>query len=87
MNFTYDHEPTIRETVLQAMGFASVCWTRIENAGTFDAGLASEAGRETIEAISAIVTFELSRMLDPTNTAKEWNDAIEAAMARMEVLA
>lgn len=86
MKFQYDDQPTIQETVLQAMGFASVCWTTPENAGTFESRLAADAGEAAIAAVRHIITFELSRLLDNTGTAKEWNAAIETAMTRIEDL-
>lgn len=86
MRFQYDAEPTLRETVFQAMGFASVCWSKIENAGVFDSTMARDAGQEALEAIRSIITFELSRMLDGTDTAKEWNAAIEAAIDKVDAL-
>ena len=86
MRFQYDAEPTLRETVFQAMGFASVCWTNVENAGEFQPDLCGKAGNEALVAIRSIITFELSRMLDSTSTAKEWNAAIEAAMDKVDLL-
>ena len=86
MRFTYDNQPTIHETVFQAMGFASVCWDKIENAGVFQGVLAETAGTEAITAIRAIVTYELSRLLDASGEATDWNEAIEAALVAMEKL-
>ena len=86
MKFQYDAEPTLHETIGQAMGYASMCWSRVENAGVFDSTLCRQGAWNTIEAVRDIVASELTRLLDSTGTAKEWNDAIETALVKIEAL-
>lgn len=87
MRFNYADEPTISEAITQAIGYGSVCWSDVAGAGEFDSGRASVAADAAIAEVRHIVTFELSKLLDPVNVAEEWNNAIEQAIRTVEDLA
>ena len=84
MRFRYSAEPTLREALTQAMGFASVCWSDVAGAGEFDARRASDAADSVIQEAKDLVTFSLTRLLDQRGEAKEWNEAIEEAIRTVE---
>lgn len=84
MRFQYDAEPTLHETILQVIGYGSICWTDVSEAGQFQAGKAARAGEAAIQAVRDAVTLQLSGLLDVTGTATDWNDAIEAAIRVVE---
>lgn len=84
MRFQYSAEPTLREAITQSIGYASVCWTDVTNAGVFDSCRASDAADSTIKEVQDLITFSLSRLLDRKGEAKEWNEAIEQALLVVE---
>lgn len=86
MKFQYDGEPTLHETVLQAVGYGSICWTDVAGAGTFEAGKAARAGEDAVQHIRDAVTLRLAKLLDGKGEAQQWNEAIEEALRTVEAM-
>jgi hypothetical protein len=47
------HDQVFRSLIFQALGAASMCWTTIEGAGTFDSERAVFIGEELIKELGA----------------------------------
>ena len=84
MKFLYDDQPTIHETVLQAVGYGSGCWSDVDKAGTFQAEKAARAGEAAVEQVRDAITARLALLLDGDGVAQEWNAAIEQAITVVE---
>lgn len=83
--YPYD-KPTVVRAITQAVGAASMCWERTDQAGEFDIESALAISAATSAEVRRVITFELSRLLDREGVAEEWNYAIETAMRMVEEL-
>lgn len=86
MRFNYTADPNVRSALTQAIAYGSVCWSDVGGAGTFDSASASAAVDTTLAELKHLITFELSKLLDQTGEARDWNDAIETAINAIENL-
>lgn len=87
MQFNYsDDTPSISAAVTQAVGFGSVCWTNLADAGAFQSGVAAGACDAAVQEIRDIVTTQLATLFDREGQAREWNAAIEQAISTVEGL-
>lgn len=78
------HDLKLRTIIFQFGGYASMAWETPERAGEFQYGTVESAAEAVVGEIKTYFTFELSRLLDKTGTASEWNAAIEAALRAIE---
>lgn len=86
MRFNYTADPNVRSCLTQAIAQGSICWSDVASAGTFDAARASAAVDLTLAELRHLITFELTKILDQTGEARDWNDAIETAIHTIENL-
>lgn len=86
LRFSYTDDPNVRSCITQAIAHGSVCWSDVDGAGTFDSVRASAAVDLTLAEVRHLITFELSKLLDQTGEARDWNDAIETAINTIENL-
>lgn len=86
MRFGYTDEPNVRSCLTQAIAHGSVCWSDVAGAGTFDSARASATVDLTLAEVRHLITFELTKLLDQTGEARDWNDAIETAIHTIENL-
>jgi hypothetical protein len=87
VRFTYTSEDRmVRQCLTQAVAQGSICWEDVAGAGKFDAARASATVDRTLVELRHLITFELTKVLDQTGEARDWNDAIEAAIHAIENL-
>lgn len=86
MRFNYTADPNVRSCLTQAIAYGSVCWSDVARAGEFQSASASAAVDATLTELRHLITFQLTRLLDQTGEARDWNDAIEAAIGTIENL-
>ena len=84
-NYTSDQKQ-VRQALTMAVAQGSICWSNVAGAGIFDAARASAAVDDTLTELRHLITFELTKLLDQTGVARDWNDAIEAAINTIENL-
>lgn len=84
VHYGQDQQPNIKTAIMQSIGYGSVCWTNIDNAGVFVSEAAAQAGEEAVAEVRRILHSRLIALLDLDGVATEWNDAIEAAITMVE---
>jgi hypothetical protein len=75
---TYLTSDSIATVITKAIGKAST--------GKIDMELAIAASEEACTEVRHILTAELTALLDYEGVAREWNEAIETALLRIEDL-
>ena len=86
MRFNYTADPNVRSALTQAIAYGSICWSDVARAGTFDSASAAGAVDQTLAELKHLITFELTKLLDQTGEARDWNNAIETAINTIENL-
>lgn len=71
------HAHTVEQAITQAVGLA---------APQDDIEALLRLAEHTASEVRTIITGQLTKLLDMTGTATEWNDAIEAAIQMVEDL-
>ena len=87
MRFNYtsdDHQ--LRQALTMAVAQGSICWDDVAGAGKFDSARATAAVDALLTEVKHLITFELTKILDQTGEARDWNDAIETAINAIENL-
>lgn len=87
MRFHYASDDNqLRQALTMAVAQGSICWEDVAGAGRFDSERASLAVDALLTEVKHLITFELTKILDQTGEARDWNDAIETAIHTIENL-